>query len=106
MTPQSPQDGTIEAALDKFTTDATSWDGVSATLGEAAAAARALTLQGPDFGLTFSVANAYADVQNLVATVLQAGSDECTAVGKALRIARDTYEREEAENIHRIRGIW
>jgi hypothetical protein len=101
-----PDKQDLRQALDQFGQDATRWRDCGDTLGQARARADDLALRAADFGPVRMVHGAYADTQQFVAMLLREGSSECDSVAGNLITARDSYQRDEDANVHKIKGIW
>jgi hypothetical protein len=102
----APEPADLSYALGLFGPDAQHWREASDVLAAAARAAEGLDLHKHDFGVAFMVFEAYADVRNLVVDLLHGGGTAATTIADNLITARDTYQREEDANVHKLKGIW
>lgn len=106
---QTPPDRTdLLAALDQFGADADRWSTNGQTLGQAGQAAGGLTVDPLAFGPSawLGLADQYQGVQQMITDLLGEGSAQFAAISSTLITARDTYRREEDENVHMMKGIW
>jgi hypothetical protein len=103
-----PEPADLRFALSKFGEDAERWDDNGRVLGRAARSAAALEIAAPEFGPAawLGVPEQYRLVQQMISERLGEGAHRLADVADALRAARDTYRREEHENVHAIKGLW
>jgi hypothetical protein len=103
---EAPPEGDLKFALEQFGSDAKKWREAAGVLSGAAGAADGLALRAPDFGVAFAVHSAYAEVQQLIVALLRGGVTSANTIADNLITARDTYQREEDANVHKIKGVW
>lgn len=106
QTPPEPAD--LRYAIEQFAVDAQRWQDNATTLGDASAAAASITLDPLAFGpgTWLDMADIYEQVHQMLIDRLHEGSDQFSGISDNLILARDTYQREEENNVHQIRGIW
>ena len=106
QTPPEPAD--LRYAIERFTVDAQRWQDNATTLGDASAAAASITVDPLAFGpaVWLDMADTYAQVHQMLVDRLREGGERFAEIADNLIQARDTYRREEENNVHQIRGIW
>jgi hypothetical protein len=106
QTPPEPAD--LRFALSRFGEDAGRWEADGRVLAQAAQNAAALEVEALAFGPAawLGVPEQYRLVQQMITDRLGEGAQRFADVAAALRSARDTYQREEDDNVHRIKGVW
>lgn len=105
--PPTPQQ--LEVALNALTDDAGIWNNVSKDLGAAKQAASDLDLTALHFsyiGDKLGMTELYRKIQEKMVRLLGEGEQHDAEVASALIAVRTTYEQEEQEGVHRMKGVW
>lgn len=103
----APTGDDIRVAIDALRADARTWSTASADLADAAGTAERLTLAPSAFGLAAPAAAAvHESLRAKVAELLRQGAANFDDVAGALRTAADSYEADEAANLHMLRNIY
>jgi hypothetical protein len=105
----APTPKQFEVALKALQTDSELWAKVSADLAFAKQRASALDLrplQVTYIADKLGFLEAYQKLQDKVIRLLGEGEQNATEVTGALLAVKATYEREEQEGVHRMKGIW
>lgn len=101
-----PTGGQMEVATDALRTEAGVWDDQSADLGRIGPAAVALRLTRVEAGLFQVIFSSYEEVLDQVVARAAEGTGRTADVGATLRAVADTYDQEEAANLHRFRRTY
>lgn len=102
-----PTPDEIRVATDALRADAETWSRSSVELGSTAATAEALTVAPEAFSFAAPAAAASHEALRVkAAALLREGSTNFNDIARALRIAADAYEADEAANLHMIRGMY
>jgi hypothetical protein len=103
----APTGDDIRVAIEALRADARTWSAASGDLADAAATAERLTLAPPAFGFAAAAAaGAHESLRVKVADLLRQGAANFDDVAGALRTAADSYEADEAANLHMLRNIY
>jgi hypothetical protein len=105
MTPPRGYDVALAALRD----DAKVWADVAADLSAAEQTARSLTLNAVHFSYVadkLGMTKLYEQFQTKLYTLLNEGAANDNSVSDALIKAAATYEQEEREGVHRLKGVW
>ncbi|MFI7540158.1 hypothetical protein [Actinoplanes sp. NPDC049599] len=104
-----PTDQQIQAAVQALRKDADTWAAGSDKLVDAAAVAARLELSALHFSYIadqLGLTEVYQQLQQRLATLLNEGAANFTALSGALRDAADGYEQDEINAVHRLTGIY
>lgn len=104
MAPPTTQE--ITAATTALRNEAGVWDTESTELGKISPAVEALRLPRVEAGLFQVVFSAYEEVVNQVIARAGEGTTATQDVADTLRSVADTYDREEAANVHKMKNIY
>jgi hypothetical protein len=104
-----PSTHQLEVALKALATDADLWSKVSADLAKAKQTASNLDLR--PLQVTYvadklGFLEQYQSLQDKLVRLLGEGEQNATEVSKALLTVKATYEQEEQEGVHRMKGVW
>ncbi|MGQ0839137.1 hypothetical protein [Actinokineospora sp.] len=102
----TPTADQIKVAIEALRADAKYWDTESTAMGTIGPKAEGLRLTRIEAGLFQVIFDAYADVLDQVIARSNEGRDRMTEVGTTLRTVADTYEQEEAANVHKLENIY
>ncbi|OLR91428.1 hypothetical protein [Actinokineospora bangkokensis] len=101
-----PTSEQITTAIQALRTEAGVWDTESAEVGRMPPMAEKLKLDRVEAGLFQVVFDAYKQVIDQVIARTTEGAAQTAEIAKTLRSVADTYEREEAANVHRLNNIY
>ncbi|GAA2832489.1 type VII secretion target [Crossiella cryophila] len=96
----------VRAATAALRDEADVWDRQAGEMGEVVTLAEAMRLNRVQAGLFQLVFDTYTEVVNQVVDRSGEGVRRMGEVANTLRQVADTYEREEAANLHRIKGLY
>lgn len=104
-----PSRDTIVAALQALRGDANAWHSDAAQMRAGSRAAAALALDGAAFsglGETIGYAEVYRRLVLKVVALFDGGAANFDAVGTALATAADSYDQDERNAVHLMKGVW
>ena len=104
-----PTSDEVFAATDAIRTDAAVWSQMAGELDTAARTAADLALSAFDFsfvGHLVGMEHVYTGLQQRVAALLAQGATTFDEIADALRKSADDYDRDEQNNVHRLKHIY
>ncbi len=101
-----PSRDEIKVATDVLRTEAREWDQVSVTLAAIEAKVHAMELGRVEAGLFQLIVGPYNAVVGAVTDRCREGKQQTAEVASTLRQVADTYEREDANNAHKIHNLY
>lgn len=101
-----PDRHTITVATDALRGDAAVWETTASAMRDVAGSADGLRLNRIQAGMFQLVVDAYAGVIDQVTARAREGADRMTAIRDTLHASADTYDREEARNVHALRNLY
>lgn len=104
----APTGDQVTVAVAALRSDAAKWTTASDEMAAAQSAATGLVLGSAEFGYAAEsrgVVSAYTNLQQRIANLLKGADAEFDKIAAALRLAADTYEREDAEGAHNLNQI-
>lgn len=104
MAPPTAQQ--IKTATDALRNEAGVWDKESGEMGKIGPKAEGLRLDRVEAGLFQVIFDAYKQVLDQVIARSNEGKTQMTDIGKTLRSVADTYDQEEAANVHKLKNIY
>ncbi|MCO1578603.1 hypothetical protein M8C13_22880 [Crossiella sp. SN42] len=96
----------IRAATAALRNEAGVWDAQAGELGKIASMAEAMRLNRIQAGVFQLVFDTYTDVIDQVVGRSTEGVERIGEVANTLRQVANTYEQEEAANLHKIKGLY
>ena len=104
MAPPTAQE--IKTATEALRTEAGVWDKESGEMAKIGPKVEGMRLDRVEAGLFQIIFDAYGQVIEQVIARSNEGKAEMTEVGKTLRSVADTYDQEEAANVHKLKNIY
>jgi uncharacterized protein YukE len=101
-----PSEAQIKVATGALRAEAGVWDQQAATAGRIATQAADLALGRLEAGLFQIVLDAYRSVIDQVAAQSREGQQRMADIAQTLRQVAQTYDAEEAENLHRLKNLY
>lgn len=104
----APTGDEVRVAVAALRSDATKWTAASDDMAAAQGSAQSLVLGRAEFGYAAEsrgLVSSYTNLQQRIAHLLQGADAEFDKIAAALRLAADTYEREDAEGAHNLNQI-
>jgi len=105
----SPTGPEVQAAISAIHGEAGVWADMATQIDAMAQAARGFTLGAFHFsalGHLAGMEEAYTDLQERIASLLQQASDNFDNVAGALKKAADDYQRDENNAVHRMKNVY
>ncbi|MCE7001634.1 hypothetical protein LWC34_02080 [Kibdelosporangium philippinense] len=96
----------VKVAIEALRQEAGVWDQEADTTGNIATAAEELRLNRIEAGLFQVIFDTYSQVIDQVIARANEGKTQMTEVADTLRSVADTYEQEEAANVHKLKNIY
>ncbi|MGH3815829.1 MAG: hypothetical protein ACRDUV_25830 [Pseudonocardiaceae bacterium] len=104
MTP--PSTAQIKVATDALRTEAAIWDQQSSELDKIVGQADGLRLERIEAGIFQIIFNAYTSVVDQVTARSGEGCQRMTEIANTLHQVADTYDDEEAANLHLVKNLY
>jgi hypothetical protein len=104
MAPPTAQE--VKVATDALRTEAGVWDKESGEMGKIGPEAEGLRLNRIEAGLFQVIFDTYGQVIDQVIARSNEGGTQMADVAKTLRSVADTYDQEEAANVHKLNNIY
>lgn len=104
-----PDKDILAAALGALRDDAKTWDSISQDLESAKRTAERLDLDALHFSYIadkLGLTTLYKEIQDKMVRLLGEGAANDKSVAEALLKSAATYEQEEKDGVHRIKGVW
>jgi hypothetical protein len=104
-----PKPEVLEAALSALRSDSDVWASLADDLTAAKEKAEGLSLEAKHFSYIadqFGMTAEYKKFQDKLARLLGEGAANGYSVATQLMRAAVTYEQEEREGVHRMKGVW
>ncbi|MET0133127.1 MAG: hypothetical protein ABW215_05990 [Kibdelosporangium sp.] len=101
----APTPEEVQVACKALRSDATKWTTASDEMAAGGGSAQSLVLGRAEFGYAaenHGLVTSYTTIQERIATLLTGADAEFDKMAAALRLAADTYEREDAEGAHKF----
>jgi hypothetical protein len=105
----TPDGEQIRVALNAIRSYAKSWTAAASDLGKPKSTAAGLDLSAADvsmWGTDYGIDRLYNDLRTKLEDVLGQASESFTTIGTKLIDAANTYEQEEAQNLHRFNNAY
>lgn len=101
-----PSEAQIKVATGALRAEAGVWDQQADTAGRIATQAGALALNRLEAGIFQIVIDAYRSVIEHVAARSREGQQRMAEIAQTLRQVAQTYDEEEAENLHHLKSLY
>lgn len=101
-----PSKDQVKVATDALRTEASAWDRQSSALGKIVGQANGLRLDRVEAGIFQIIFNTYSSVVDQVTARCGEGQQRTTDVANTLHQVADTYDEEEAANLHRLKNLY
>ncbi|MBV9846957.1 MAG: hypothetical protein JOZ47_18110 [Kutzneria sp.] len=105
----APSSEQVSVALEALRSDAGIWDKAADDLHTVTSAISGLTLR-PEalsvWAVEQGVDRTYGDARGKLEEILGQAADDFGQIAKALRTAADIYEREDEQNMHKLKGVY
>lgn len=102
----SPSPAGIHVATDTLRTEADTWQAQSERLADITELVRALDLGRLEAGVFQVVVDSYQEVVRAVTDRCAEGTERTREIADTLRSCADTYDAEEAKNLHAINKLY
>ncbi|WP_433344202.1 type VII secretion target [Micromonospora sp. CA-111912] len=103
---QPPSRNQVTVATNTLRSEATEWDGQSATVGGLGSKVAGMELGRVEAGLFQLIVSPYNDVVQQVSQRCDEGKKAMTEVAQTLRKVADTYDEEDRNNAHKIHKLY
>jgi hypothetical protein len=102
----APSETQIKVATAALRAEAGMWDQQAATAGRIAVQAAELALDRLEAGIFQIIVDAYRSVIDQVGARSREGQQRMAGIAQTLRQVAQTYDAEEAENLHRLKNLY
>lgn len=96
----------VQVAIQALRHEASVWDHEAEATGSVPAKAEGLRLNRIEAGLFQVIFDTYGQVIDQVIARTNEGRQQMTDIANTLRSVADTYEQEEAANVHKLKNIY
>ncbi len=96
----------VTVATEALRTEAGVWDTQAGSMSDIQSKVEGLRLNRVEAGLFQIIFDTYGQVIDQVITRSGEGNKEMLDIGTTLRAVADTYEQEEANNVHKLNNIY
>lgn len=101
-----PSNGQIKVATNTLRTETGVWDQQSSSAGKIASQANNLRMDRFEAGVFQIIVSAYSSVVDQVTARSQEGQQRMADIANTLHQVANTYDQEEAENLHLLKNLY